>query len=487
MSQARYVMATLSRLMSARLLYRFFYGVSVILISNYLIEDPVLLDIFEVATAGASIVMILSEVGMSMVVMRSGAQHVTEKLQKYYGTALTIETVAWISLQVLVSGIYALSNGFTSMFWLLCILGIGQAFVQYRVVFRSIYRSLYTKEWITFIEVIDGIFKLVGTYLITKYITDLTVGIYSISVWFTFTTFIFVGIYGFVSMRHVKPILDTTLIKPMLTEGIWFSLQAVVMTVYFEVDKLMLRLFQTTGWADIPDGDIGRYTAAARLILFILIFHRIGLQVITPYLYKYYESNIELYRKIIHISTRYLGALGIAMGVGLFVLADEIIQLLYKPQLWNSAGALRVFAIFLTIRFIGITSSQIFATTKHQPLRTKLELVSVFVNIILNCFFIPRYGFLGGAISTLITEVVFQIIMYSISRRIIQDSLVYSLLHLLPAVAAGLVMGGAIFYLKEWMHFLFTIPLGICIFVALLFVFKFFNKQDLALLKTKAN
>lgn len=487
MSQARYVMATLSRLMSARLLYRLFYGVSVILISNYLIEDPVLLDIFEVATAAASIVMIISEVGMSMVVMRSGAQHVQEKLQKYYGTALFIETCAWIVLQILVSGIYALSNGFTSMFWLLCILGIGQAFVQYRVVFRSIYRSLYTKEWITFVEVIDGISKLIGTYIIIKYVSNLTIGIYSISLWFTFTTFVFVGIYGLVSMRHVKPKIDSALIKPMLTEGIWFSVQALVMTVYFEIDKLMLRLFQITGWADIPDGDIGRYTAAARLILFILIFHRIGLQVLTPYLYKHYENNMERYRQIVHISTHYLGALGIAMGIGLFVLADEIIHLLYKPQLWNSATALKVFAVFLAIRFIGITSSQIFATTKHQPLRTKLELASVIVNIILNCIFIPRYGFLGGAISTLITETLFQIVMYIISRRIIEDGLVYSIARLLPALLAGLAMGTTIFYLKQWVYFLVTIPIGAIIFTVLLIVFKFFNKQDLALLKPKAH
>lgn len=486
MSQARYVISTLSRLVSARLLYRVFYAISVILISNYLIADAGLLDIFEVAAASVNIVMIVSEVGMSMVVMRSGAQHQAEKLQRYYGTALAIETCAWIALQVIICSVYALSNGLTEMFWLLCLLGVGQAFVQYRVVFRSIYRSLYTKEWITFIEVIDGIVKLAGTYYITQHFTNLTYGIYAIAAWFSFTTFIFVSIYGLATLRYVQPKFDPRLLKPMLSEGMWFSVQALVMTVYFEIDKIMLRIFQNTDWVHIPEGDIGRYTAAARLIIFILVFHRIGLQVLTPYLYKFYRNNMDRYRRIIHISTRYLGALGIAMGVGMFVLADEIIQLLYDPKLWSAADALRVFAIFLTIRFIGITSSQIFATTERQPLRTKLELASVLLNITLNLVFIPLYGFIGGAISTLLTETIFQTVMYVLSRKLINDSIWHAIPKLGLAVVAGVGMGVTIWLLKDYIHFLLTIPIGAGLYFGILYLFRFFEKQDFSLFKSNA-
>ena len=86
-------------------------------------------------------------------------------------------------------------------------------------------------------------------------------------------------------------------------------------------------------------------------------------------------------------------ALGIGMGVGLFVLADQIIHLIYKPGLWGAIPALQLFGVFVVIRFIGITSSQIFATTERQPLRTKLEFGSVLINIVLDIFLIPLYGF----------------------------------------------------------------------------------------------
>ncbi len=487
MSKARYVLTTVSRLLSARLLYRLFYALSVILVSNYLISDPALLDAFDVASASVSIMMIVSEVGMSMVVMRSGSQHDTKKLERYYGTALVIETVAWTTLFIGVLGVYALSAGFTTMFWLLAILGIGQAIIQYRVVFRSIYRVLYKKEWITFIEVIDGILKLIGIFLITKFIIDPQLGIFAIAGLYTVSTMVFVAIYGLNTFRYIKPKYEPTLLKPMLKEGTWFSMQALVMTVYFEIDKLMLRLFQSNDWADIADGDIGRYTAAARLVVFLLIFHRVGLQVITPYLYANFNKNMKLYRKVTALSTKYLGALGIGMGVGLFMLGDQIIRLIYKPDLWQSIPALQLFGVFVAIRFIGITSSQIFATTNQQPLRTKLEFGSVVFNILLDIVMIPLYGFMGGVIATVITELLLQIVFYVISRKSIAASIWKQLQAILPAILASGIMAASIFVLKPFSPVLLTIPVAMIVYAIALYGLRFVKPREFTMLRKEAS
>lgn len=484
MSQKNYIIMTFSRLLSARLLYRMFTAISIIIVANYLIADPKLLDIFDVSAAIVSIIMIASEVGMSMVVMRSGAQHTKEELARYYGNALLIETLAWLILYVIVIGSYGAFNGFNTMFWLLAIMGVGQAVIQYRVVMRSIFRSLYAKEWITFIEVLDGIFKLIGTYAIVKTVSDLTMGAYYIAGWHSLTTIIFVGIYGWSTIKLVPPKLNRALLNPMLKEGLWFSMQALVMTVYFELDKLMLRLFQNMHWADIADGDIGRYSAAARIAVFLLLFHRIGLQIITPYLYATFGKHMNKFRRIVHLSTNYIGALGIGMGVGLIVLADEIMQFLYKPALWNAAPALQLFGWFILIRFIGITSSQVFATTNHQPLRTKLEFASVLLNLVLDIIFIPLYGFLGGALATLIAELVIQIVFYIITRHLIQDQLIKPLLQLLPAIIAGVGMAIVIILLKNVLPLLGLCVVGIFVYGVILLATGFIKISDIKQLKS---
>ncbi|MBI2415389.1 MAG: polysaccharide biosynthesis C-terminal domain-containing protein [Candidatus Kerfeldbacteria bacterium] len=483
MSQARQLLQVIARLVTSRLLYRILVALSIIIASNYLITIPELSDIFDVASAAVSIIMIGSEVGMSMVLMRHGAEQNREKLRPYYGTALVIESLAWLGLFASIIGGYAVFNGFTTMFWLLAILGVNQAIIQYRVVIRSIYRSLRDNETITYIEIIDGACKLLGVWLITHWISNPITGAYWIALLYTITTIIFIGLYGWHSFSLVKPLIQWSLRSGMIKEGVWYSLQGLIMTVYFEIDKLIMRLFQSTGWADIAAGDIARYGAAARLIVFFLVFHRIGLQVITPDLYASFATNKDRYRRIVQCSTRYMGAFGIALGTGLIVLADDIMHLLYRAEFWSAIPALQLFGAFLIIRFIGITSSQVLATTGNQPLRTRQEGYAVVVNIVLDIILIPRYGFMGGAMATLATELLFQSIFFVMTRRLIQDSISRSLWQIVPALAAGLVMGMVIWFLKP-LVLLWLLPLiGAAVFVLLLWLFRFFNEADFKLLK----
>lgn len=482
MSQGRYVLATLSRLVTSRLIYRVCVAVSVILGSRFLIDDPALADTFDVASAATSILMIGSEVGMSMVLMRSGATEDKAKLERAYGTALFIESTAWFILLGICGLGYALGNGLTPMFWLLLLLGINHAFIQYRVPIRSIYRSLYHKERITYIEILDGASKLLGVWLITQLISDRLIGAYAIALLYAVTTVLFIVIYAGFSFRLVWPKFDRTLLSPMLHEGVWFGLQGVIMTVYFEIDKLMMRLFQVTGWVEMADGDIARYGAAARIVIFFLIFHRIGLQVITPYLYAAYTTNIERYKRIVRFSTRYMSAMGIGLGIGIITLAPEIVRIIYGGKFSGIEPALQLFGVFFVIRFIGITSSQIFATTGNQPKRTKQEGVGLVLNIVLDCVFIPFFGYMGGAIATVLTEVTMQSIFFVMTRHLIHDGIFSSLAQIAPALLAGVLMGAGVWYTKTALPVWLTPILGALVYAVLLYLFRFFTPADLKLL-----
>ena len=486
MSDGRYVLATLSRLVTSRLIYRILVAVAIIQVSQYIIADPALADVFEVANSASNIIMIGSEIGMSMVLMRYATQKKKEDLGKYYGTALAIETLAWVILLVVCVGCYALFNGLTTLFWLLLILAINQAVVQYRVVVRSIYRSLYHKEQITYIEVLDGLSKVAGVWWITHYITDVNQGTYWIAAWLTVTTILFIGIYTLHSFTLVRPQLHTVWMKTMMFEGIWYSLQGVIMSIYFEIDKLVMRALQTLGWANLADGDIARYGAASRIVIFFLIFHRIGLQIITPYLYGSFPNQLERYRKIVQFSTRYMSAAGIGLGLGLIALAPETLQIIYAGKFQSSSAALQLFGVFLIVRFIGITSSQVLATTGKQPLRTRQEGYGVLLNILLDVVLIPLFGFMGAAIASLITELVMQSIFFVMTRRLIQDHIGQSLVKILPALLAGAVMYGVVWSIKDLTWLPITVGVGVLVYAAGLFAFRFFNRSDLKLLRRQA-
>ena len=479
----RFVIATASRLISARLLYQLLYAVAIIQVSNYLISEPELLDTFDVATSIVSILMMVSSMGLGMVVMRHGAQKEVSQFGRYFGTALGIETVVSVMLYAVALTVYGSAYGFTPLFWLLAILGLSQAALQYRVVLRAVYRSLYASEKITYIEIIDGALKLAGVWWIVHNIESIEYGVYAIASWFSLTTIVFIGIYGLNTLRYVKPSFKSSLVSPMMREGSWFAVQAIVMTVYFEIDKLMLQLFQSTGWYEIPDGDIGRYSAAARLIVFLLLFHRIGSQVISPYLYANFEKNMDRFRKIVRLSTKYQGTLGIGMGVGLWLLGPDIIALIYREELAAAGQALRWFGLFIIVRFVGVTSTQVFATTKQQPTRTKFIVAGVLFNIALDAVLIPMYGFMGGVYATVVTETGFQVLFYIMSRRSIHTKVGQELLQLLPAVGAAIAMTALIWLLQGALPTVALVALGAMAYGCGLVVLGFIRQEDIRLLK----
>ncbi|HBY73886.1 MAG TPA: hypothetical protein DEG44_04295 [Candidatus Kerfeldbacteria bacterium] len=496
MSEGNYVLRVMTRLISTRLVYRVLAAISVIIISNYLIADPKLADSFDLATSIASIIMIASEVGMSMVLMRAHAKHTAADMERYYGTALTIETIAWAVIFVGLVGGYALFNGFNTMFWLLAIMALNQAAIQYRVPIRSIYRSSRSGERISYLEIVDGLSKVLGIAAITYLVDTVSTGAYWIAAWYTGTTIFFILIYLLYSFKLVKPAFDRGLIRLLLSQGVWFCAQALITTVYFELGKWILRFYQISGWANIADGDIARYGASSRIVVFFLVFHRIGLQVITPYLYKTYPEQLERYRHIVQWSTRYMTAGGIIVGVLIFAQADLIMHLLYKPAFWNAVPALQLFATFFIVHFIGVTSSQIFATTDNQPLRTKQEALAVIGNVILAVLLIPKFGFLGAALAALVVEVISQAIFYVISRRIIHAPILKTLGHIVPAVLAGGGIAGSLLVAKPF----WTIYTGskveivvtgavvslvsLVAYAGLLYLFRFFKREDFQLLKS---
>jgi peptidoglycan biosynthesis protein MviN/MurJ (putative lipid II flippase) len=113
---------------------------------------------------------------------------------------------------------------------------------------------------------------------------------------------------------------------------------------------------------------------------------------------------------------------------------------------------------------------------------------ALILNIILNLFLIPRYGLVGAAISAGFSEMLILGIGIFFLRK--HSSFFPSFLQLSKVFLASLGMGifayvGTILLPVEQNHFVFLAILLISgvIYLGLLFVFKFFTKEMIQLLK----
>jgi O-antigen/teichoic acid export membrane protein len=116
---------------------------------------------------------------------------------------------------------------------------------------------------------------------------------------------------------------------------------------------------------------------------------------------------------------------------------------------------------------------------------TKLVIVAVIFNIVLNLLVIPIYSYIGAAIVTVLTEALILILFvytlkseFSVSRS--------TKINLIKGVLASIIMGIAIYYFNNLNLFL-IILLGALIYVVCLILLRVLDDDEILMIKSLFN
>jgi O-antigen/teichoic acid export membrane protein len=134
---------------------------------------------------------------------------------------------------------------------------------------------------------------------------------------------------------------------------------------------------------------------------------------------KYYdEHNIETVRTILSYSKKYFLILAIPSVVGLSLLAKPLLVILSTPEIAEHGYLITLFASLGSLVFgIRAMDTQILMLEKKTMITGKVWVISAFLNVVLNLFFIPILGILGAAVTTLATYFMAYLVLGHISRR----------------------------------------------------------------------
>lgn len=200
--------------------------------------------------------------------------------------------------------------------------------------------------------------------------------------------------FKFSIFRHIKPLL------------IIFC-TSVAVTVYVNSDITMIGLFKT-------DKDVALYSVAVKIYTVIkAVFSAILLVEIPRLTNLYYKKDIKAFQKLALDTFKYLIVLVLPVIALSYLLSQDMILFISTEEFLDANGTFQVlcfaiaaslFATFLTNVLIlpqGLEIGALYAT-----------LVSAFMNVCLNIFFIPYMGILGTAYTTVIAEVAVCAILY---------------------------------------------------------------------------
>lgn len=224
------------------------------------------------------------------------------------------------------------------------------------------------------------------------------------------------------------------------------------------------------------------YTIGGIILMFIAPFNVLLL----PILSKLYDDGdcrgVGTYLKY---TLKCFLALGIPAAFGLVILSKELLTILSTPEIAAYSYVITPFVVIgLLLYGISNVFTKIFFITKKMFLGQIIIIMSAVINFGLNIVFIPRFGLLGAAVSTLLSYTALFCFSIYFSRRYLKFSVDFW--SIIKSVSASGIMSLFIIWLNPVgvLSVLFTIFAGAFVYAISMILLKGFSKEDIGMLKS---
>ena len=236
--------------------------------------------------------------------------------------------------------------------------------------------------------------------------------------------------------------------------------------MFMYIDSIMLSKLRSIS-------EVGIYAAASNIVLALIFIPMMYANAIYPVISRLYISSKKTLKLAYERSFKYMLIIGLAVSAGVYSTSDKIILLLYGESYKASSIVLSILAWYLFLRFVNVISGFTLSSIDRQRSRLFSQGSAALLSIALNMIFIPAYGFIGAAIATLITEIIFFLIYTSfIFKYGIRINII--MIFVKPVIAA-LSMVAVLSFIENLFA---AILLGAFVYIATLFVLRTIDNED---------
>jgi len=337
--------------------------------------------------------------------------------------------------------------------------------------FYSIFRAFEKMYFDAFLKIL----RMVILTIASLYVLLKGYGIVAFSYTFVIVEFIIViaalaiGLKNFIEFKIE---LDYAFIKSLLKKAAPFGLAFVFGSIYFFIGSVMLSKIK-------GDVEVAIYSVAYNIALAILFIPTVYTNAIYPVLSRYYHQSKKEFNILYEKSFKYLYIIGLPISVGIYLLAGRIINLFYGKDYAASAIALQVIAWYLFIKFLNFLLGIILSSIDRQSKRMLGQGVTAVFNVALNLLLIPKFGFIGAAWATFMTEAfLFAIYYLYVSKSMYFYN--FSDILLKPAAASA-----AMFLFIKFSNFglALTVLLSAMVYFAVIFILRTMDRNDYIIIK----
>jgi O-antigen/teichoic acid export membrane protein len=429
--------------LTAKVVARLIALVTVLAMIKYLKATPY--GMFATVANYTAIVSVVLDLGFNVLFVREGARHPSE-IQRYLRNVMSLRLL----MSVVSLGLLAVALGLNGLGSLLVPAFLLMVLTSYSTLLRN---TLYAVQKLGFeaIAVVLESLVLLGLVLFgIKTGRGLTYFLWAYAAQYAFSCVYFVVVLAAKRIAVIGWRLELPLVREWFWKGLPFALTFVITILYFKIDQPLV-------YALRPHYEAGWYAAAYKPFEALLFVPITFLSIVFPVLSVYHRERPTELLDAVNRFFKALLLIGWPMSVGIFVLAHPLTRALFGPDFAPSEDALRILALGLGLAFVNNAFIGALSATDRQLSFTWAAGWSLLANVVANLALIPIFGYRGASVATVITEIVLGVAGWVLTARYIGSVRVVKLSW--RVVLAGLVMGAAVFPLRDMGGVALAIPI----------------------------
>lgn len=214
--------------------------------------------------------------------------------------------------------------------------------------------------------------------------------------------------------------------RKILIDSWPFMFSSLAVAIYMRIDQLMIKQM-------LNEHELGIYSAALKISEVWYFIPTIISSSLAPAILNAKKNDDKLYQSRLLRLIKLLTWLSIFLAVLITFCSDKLIDLTFGPAYQSSVGVLNIQIWSGVFVFIGVASSVFFVAENYATKALYRTLAGAVTNVILNFYFIPKYGIFGAAYATLFSQFVANF-LYDFFDPDIKALLIIKIKSLLPII-----------------------------------------------------
>ncbi len=287
---------------------------------------------------------------------------------------------------------------------------------------------------------------------------------------------LFLFFYFFVLKRyfcHFSLPENGSLFLPMLKSASPFVFIGVLFIVNAKVSILIISKIvgvEAVGW----------YSAANELVVMLFVIPTMLSTVLFPDFSKSYgQGDTTHLIKTGNFVIKMLNFIGVPSGMGLFLLAPQIIELIYGQNYQESVIVLRILSFNMCFFFSRSVLGWLLTAIEQVKILMKINMVALGLNVFLNLLLVPFWGYPAAAIGTLISILfAYAALCWFLTRQLKEIVIIKTFI---KPILACLVMTIVLLQCGQ-LHLFLKIGVGIGVYGLTSLLLSVFSRDEMALL-----